>query len=91
MAPTACRRARLWPEGGCRKGYSHPATEANPRRNRSDSAVFPPPFPRPVRRSAKAQNGMSSAPLTYFATTFFGPAFSNSISSLSPSIPVIAP
>lgn len=37
------------------------------------------------------QNGMSSLADTNRATTFLTPAFSKSISNLSPSIPMIAP
>ena len=43
---------------------------------------------------ARPQNGTSpalSAAVTNFATTFFSPALSKAISSLSPSMPVISP
>ena len=41
--------------------------------------------------AAGPQKGMSSAAITNLATTFLVPAFSNSISSLSPSMERIAP
>lgn len=44
-----------------------------------------------VHLRKRNQNGISSQPETKRATTFFVPAFSKSISNLSPSISTIAP